>query len=165
MQNLYDSYKQKVTSGLIAADVEQEKAARVLQCLRDDLVVKRGIFKKKNNPKGVYIYGGVGRGKSMLMDMFYKGLPVSIRKRRVHFHEFMIETQDWLHTRRSGGAVDNLLPLYAKYVADGTKVLCFDEFHVTDVADAMILSRLFTALSDYGVAVVVTTHSPPDSLY
>ncbi len=165
MQNLYDSYKQKVTSGLIAADVEQEKAARVLQCLRDDLVVKRGIFKKKNNPKGVYIYGGVGRGKSMLMDMFYKGLPVSIRKRRVHFHEFMIETQDWLHTRRSGGAVDNLLPLYAKYVADGTKVLCFDEFHVTDVADAMILSRLFTALFDYGVAVVVTTNWPPDSLY
>ena len=165
MQNLYETYRAKISDGLITPDAEQDKAALALQRLYDDLTAKKSLFGKTKSFKGVYIFGGVGRGKSMLMDLFYEVLPQGIEKRRVHFHEFMIETQDWLHAKRAGKAVDNLLPLYARHVADESKVLCFDEFHVTDVADAMLLSRLFTALFDYGVAIVVTTNWPPDSLY
>ena len=81
----------------------------------------------------------LGRGKSMLMDLFFDALPDTIKKRRVHFHAFMIETQDWLHRARSGPNPEHILPDYANYVTDQSRVLCFDEFHVTDVADAMIL--------------------------
>lgn len=165
MASLLDLYKAKVTSGELMADAGQEDAAAALQRLHTDLTVKRRFFARKKPVKGVYIYGGVGRGKSMLMDMFYDNLPGGISKRRVHFHEFMIETHDWLHARRAGKAVDNLLPDYAEYVADNAKVICFDEFHVTDVADAMILSRLFAALFDLGVVVVSTSNWVPDRLY
>ena len=165
MQSLLDLYKSKVKSGELSADVHQEAATVALQRLHTDLTRKRRFFARKKPVKGVYIYGGVGRGKSMLMDMFYDNLPAGISKRRVHFHEFMIETHDWLHARRAGKAVDNLLPDYADYVADNSKVICFDEFHVTDVADAMILSRLFAALFDLGVVVVSTSNWVPDRLY
>lgn len=118
----------------------------------------------ENDIKGVYLYGGVGRGKSMLMDLFYDFIPPTIQKRRVHFHEFMIETHDWLHQKR-GDQMDDLLPAYADHVARQTKLLCFDEFHVTDVADAMILGRLFTALMEQNVVVVATSNWAPDNLY
>ncbi len=165
MQNLLEAYNSKIESGDIAKDADQARASNALQRLYNDVTVKKSFLSKKKPIKGVYLYGGVGRGKSMLMDLFVTHLPESIKKRRVHFHAFMIETQDWLHERRAGKAVDNLLPQYAKYVAENTRVLCFDEFHVTDVADAMLLSRLFTALFDHGVAIVSTSNWQPDRLY
>ncbi len=165
MQSLLEKYKHDVADGVIVKDDAQEKAALALQRLHADLIRKRTLFARKKPIKGVYIYGGVGRGKSMLMDLFYDNLPADIPKRRVHFHEFMIETHDWLHALRAGKAVDNLLPEYAKYVARNYKVICFDEFHVTDVADAMILSRLFASLFDLGVVVVSTSNWVPDRLY
>ncbi len=165
MQNILEQYHARIDGGEIARDPEQEKAARALDRLFTDLTKKTSFFSKKKLPKGVYIHGGVGRGKSMLMDMFFHALPSSILIRRLVFHVFMIDTHDWLHERLAGKAVDNLLPDYADFVAKNTKVLCFDEFHVTDVADAMILSRLFAALFDLGVAVVATSNWVPDRLY
>lgn len=170
MPKLLERYHAKIEAGEIAPDTAQEKVVAALNRLAMDVKKKprslAGRLFRKNAPvKGVYIYGSVGRGKSMVMDLFVSSLPDSIKKRRVHFHAFMIETQDWLHQRRAGKAVDNLLPEYARHVADTVRVLCFDEFHVTDIADAMILSRLFTALFDQGVAVVATSNWPPDRLY
>ncbi len=165
MPKLLDTYRAKVSSGEITPDPEQEKAAIALQRLQEDLAAKKGFFSKKKPVRGVYIHGGVGRGKSMLMDLFFVHLPENTKKRRVHFHAFMIETQDWLHHQRLDKASDSVFEDYAKHVANTVRVLCFDEFHVTDVADAMILSRLFTALFDYGVAVVATSNWVPDRLY
>lgn len=183
MPKLIETYCAKVEVGEISKDAAQEKVIVALDRLACDVTTTppslalllsprlrrnkggSGWWKKKSPVKGVYIYGGVGRGKSMVMDLFFASLPATIKKRRIHFHAFMIETQDWLHQRRAGKAVDNLLPEYAKHVSDRTKVLCFDEFHVTDIADAMILSRLFTALFEKGVAVVATSNWPPDRLY
>lgn len=179
MQNLLEAYR---ANDDLRVDPEQEKAAVALQRLYEDVVFSRSSgrkilsgFRKALSPalslkgeggtRGVYLYGGVGRGKSMLMDLFFETLPANIKKRRVHFHAFMIETHDWLHAKRAGKAVDNLLPEYARYVADHAKVLCFDEFHVTDVTDAMMLSRLFTVLFDLGVAIVTTSNWEPDRLY
>lgn len=161
-------YQQKINLEGFIPDAGQERAVAALERLKNDLTVGSskgflGLFRKPT-PKGVYMHGGVGRGKSMLMDMFFNSLPDKIKRRRVHFHGFMIETYDWLHKRR-GDKVDTILPDYAKHVAGQVDVLCFDEFYVTDVADAMILGRLFTALMDRGVVIVVTTNWKPDRLY
>lgn len=157
----------KIEQSGLTLDPAQERASAALQRLADNLTASpKGILQrsKKATIPGVYLHGGVGRGKSMLMDMFYESLPESVKARRVHFHAFMIETHDWLHARR-GDKVDTLLPDYAKHVAGQARVLCFDEFYVTDVADAMILGRLFTALFDRGVAVVMTSNWKPERLY
>ncbi|MFA5591708.1 MAG: cell division protein ZapE [Micavibrio sp.] len=162
---MIESYHALIAQNDIAADEAQARAARSLQRLQDELAANEKRFFKKKKIRGVYIYGGVGRGKSMLMDLFFEALPPHMLGRRIHFHEFLIETHDWLHQRRAGKAVDNLLPAYAAFVAKNVRVLCFDEFHVTDVADAMILSRLFAALFDLGVVVVATSNWIPDRLY
>lgn len=165
MPEILKKYEGEVAAGRLKKDVRQRHAAEAFDRLHAELTQKKPFFARRRKVRGVYLYGGVGRGKSMLMDMFFDALPPAMPKRRVHFHEFMIETHDWLHERRAGKAMDNLLPQYARHVAANAGVLCFDEFHVTDVADAMILSRLFAALLNYGVVVAATSNWPPDRLY
>jgi cell division protein ZapE len=189
MTSLQTIYDRKISEGELKADPVQAQAVNVLNRLFEDVSylsqkAEGGSFfdkiknlaksSKSMPPKGVYMHGGVGRGKSMVMDLFFDTLPTGIRKRRVHFHEFMIEVHDYIHSRRDydithhgevRGGVDMALPLLAQRVAEQAQVLCFDEFHVVDVADAMILGRLFTALFDHGVIVVATSNWPPDRLY
>src|SRR5262249_48525544 len=119
--------------------------------------------------RGLCIYGEVGRGKTMLMDLFFAASPV-MRKRRVHFHEFMVDVHerihDWRQRRRRGevSGEDPIAPVAAA-LAEQAWLLCFDEFHVTDIADAMILGRLFKRLFENGVVVVATSNVAPDELY
>jgi cell division protein ZapE len=112
-------------------------------------------------PKGLYIWGGVGRGKTFLMDSFYQSLPFR-RKRRIHFHNFMIEVH--LGMKRLAGEPDPLMAL-ADGIGKSTRFLCLDEFHVDDIADAMILGRLLEGLMERGVILLTTSNYPPDGLY
>lgn len=174
------SYEKQIDDGLLHKDSVQHKAVKVLDRVRDNLVdryegeekrffLAKMLPVKRSYVHGVYMYGGVGRGKSMLMDLFYEALPAEVKCRRVHFHEFMIEVHEYMHARRSDGSasegVDGSLPLFAARLSERVSVLCFDEFHVVDVADAMILGRLFTALFERGVTVIATSNWPPDDLY
>ncbi|MGH1379254.1 MAG: cell division protein ZapE [Alphaproteobacteria bacterium] len=174
-------YNERINSGEIRPDPIQKQAIDELQRLYDDIVEcenapKVSIFKRftksgKNivSPKGVYFYGGVGRGKSMIMDLFYNSLPEGVKKRRVHFHEFMIEVHEYIHSRSMDGSVmgvvDQALPSLAALIASRSKILCFDEFHVVDITDAMILGRLFKILFEHDVTVVTTSNWAPDDLY
>ena len=112
-------------------------------------------------PKGLYLWGGVGRGKTFLMDAFYAGLPYR-RKRRIHFHNFMAEVHNEM--KALAGEADPLIAL-ADNIERSTRLLCLDEFHVDDIADAMILGRLVAALFERGVVLMTTSNFPPDDLY
>ncbi|AZO49998.1 MAG: cell division protein ZapE [Mesorhizobium sp.] len=174
-------YDHLVETGAIARDPAQERIAAALDRLTDEISAKRlaqkssalgWLFARKQPPapvKGLYIHGGVGRGKTMLMDMFFELLPVR-RKRRVHFNDFMADVQDRIQkhrqARKNGDAKeDDPIPPVARALAEQAWVLCFDEFSVTDIADAMILSRLFSALFANGVVLVATSNVAPEGLY
>ncbi len=121
------------------------------------------------NNRGLYIWGSVGRGKTWLMDMFFDSVK-NINKRRVHFHDFMQDTHARIHAQRQKPVVGKSqkadpVPPVARALAREAKLLCFDEFAVTDVADAMILSRLFTIMFEHGVTVIATSNVAPDALY
>ena len=126
-----------------------------------------GLWSKKNKNiiKGIYLWGGVGGGKTMLMDMFYKQIN-NKQKYRTHFHEFMLSVHQKIHEwRQKNNDEIDPLPIIAKGIAEENKIICFDEFTVTDVADAMILSKLFTNLFECGVTIVATSNVEPDKLY
>ena len=116
-------------------------------------------------PRGLYIHGPVGVGKSFLMDLFYASVNVPITKRRVHFHEFMLEVHHRIFVYKQTHPRGDAIPIVAQQLSQEAQLLCFDEFQVTDVADAMILKRLFLLLMDLNVVVVATSNRAPDSLY
>jgi cell division protein ZapE len=166
---MIQAFNAALTTRGIVADEAQQVAAQRLQAFYDELLAfkaarrtrLRKLLVRPALPKGVWFWGGVGRGKSFLMDCFFDAVPYQ-RKRRVHFHAFMRE----IHERLKGHK-DETDPLakVAAQVAEETRLMCFDEFHVSDIADAMILARLMQALFDAGVLFCITSNYPPDGLY
>ncbi|MGQ2976449.1 MAG: cell division protein ZapE [Sphingopyxis sp.] len=171
MTTVLAAYDALVAAGELRPDPEQRAAAERLNQLQAELeaVPKRGSLlwrlagRKPEALRGVYLWGAVGRGKSMLMDLFYDHLAIQ-RKRRVHFHAFMLDVHARMREVRKSESGDPI-PLVADALAENTRCLAFDEMVVNNSADAMILSRLFTALIDRGVTMVATSNRPPKDLY
>lgn len=171
MTFVFDRYRALVEAGELRPDPEQAAAAMKLAALATELeatpkrgsVLWRALGRLPDPPRGVYLWGGVGRGKSMLMDLFFSCLDIR-RKRRVHFHEFMIDVHRRLAEERRKEAGDPIVPVAAAMVGEA-RLIAFDEMVVNNSADAMILSRLFTAMWERGLTVVATSNRPPGDLY
>jgi cell division protein ZapE len=168
-ETIQEIYTRLAGEGRLESDPAQHEVLPALQVLRETLEAgpvlrRKGLFSKAPvAPKGIYLWGGVGRGKSMLMDLFHASVNIE-QKRRVHFHAFMQEVQQGLHEARKTGVDDAILPV-AEAVMRDVRLLSFDEMQITDIADAMIVGRLFERLFAGGVAIVTTSNRPPDDLY
>lgn len=170
-QTVTERYIALVVAGELKADPDQAAAVAALGQVQDQLeaVPPRGstlwrfLGKKPDPVRGLYLWGGVGRGKSMLMDLFYESVRIK-RKRRAHFHEFMLDIHARLKVERAKEEGDPIPPL-VETLADEARLLCFDEMVVNNTADAAIMSRLFSGLIANGVTVVTTSNRHPDDLY
>ncbi|NSX54434.1 cell division protein ZapE [Parasulfitobacter algicola] len=163
--DLIELYDTKVAAGQLNADPAQQAVLPELERIRAALAqpVKKGLFRKPPAPpKGLYLWGGVGRGKSMLMDLFADH--VGAGSRRVHFHAFMQEVHQGMHEARKRGVDDAIVPVADAVIAK-VRCLAFDEMQITDITDAMIVGRLFEKLFEGGVVVVTTSNRVPDDLY
>lgn len=174
MPVLQQHYQQALTTGRIQPDIAQQQAVAALDRVVRDVAKARkrkdkmlGFLRKERKVKGLYLYGSVGRGKTMLMDWCVQALQQKhIRAERWHFHAFMLDIHQNLNNLKAHTKVlDSRVNKLADQWADRVEVLCFDEFHVTDVADAMIMMPLFTRLFERGVTVVATSNWQPDALY
>ena len=166
MTAMSELYPALVADGTLQADSAQQAVLPEFDRIRAAVLqpVKKGLFRKPPPPpKGLYLWGGVGRGKSMLMDLFAENLG-DVPARRVHFHAFMQEIHAAMHDVRKTGVDDAIAPVAAD-VAASVRVLAFDEMQITDITDAMIVGRLFEALFAAGVVVVTTSNRVPDDLY
>ena len=170
MQSLTQIYDARVAEGAIRDDAHQRAILPLLddrRALLDQPVKKPllgGLFRKAPEPvRGLYLWGGVGRGKSMLMDLFV-GAVANPARRRVHFHAFMQEIHAGMHEARKRGVDDALAPVASRVAAE-VRLLAFDEMQITDITDAMIVGRLFQMLFEAGVMVVTTSNRPPEDLY
>ena len=171
-QTLIEIYDARVAGGSLRADPAQRAVLPVLEDLRAWLEAhatrKIGLFaglfaRPAPPPKGLYLWGGVGRGKSMVMDLFVENTAIT-QKRRVHFHAFMQEIHQGMHEARKRGVEDALAPV-AEAVARDIRLLAFDEMQITDITDAMIVGRLFEKLMAAGVVIVTTSNRAPEELY
>ncbi len=166
-------YRARLAKGVLKADPAQALGVEKLELLANRLVryappVKTdwlAYFTRKRGavPRGLYIFGGVGSGKTMLMDLFFESIPFAA-KRRLHFHQFMAEVHNRIAAARKEVPGDPI-PHVAREIANEAKLLCLDEFEVTDIADAMILGRLFEGLFGHGAVIVATSNTPPAELY
>ena len=173
MSNLIQSYRERCQSESLEENDLQIKLLQDLSIFRKNLKLNylekiKLLFKESSISSCFYIFGNVGVGKTLIMDLFYNEIH-EVRKKRIHFHEFMISTHESLHKIRSETSkIDNssyLIKRYAKDLKKDFDLLCFDEFQVTNIADAMILGQLFTELFALNIKVILTSNDKPDSLY
>ena len=159
------AYAMALAAGELKSDAAQGAAAAKLAALARALTPKKlSLFGKPAVPKGLYLWGDVGRGKTMLMDMFFEEVSEP-KKQRIHFNAFMADIHARIHQLRGQPGIDDPIAPVARAIAKEARLLCFDEFQVTDVADAMILGRLFEQFFAHNMVIVATSNTSPDRLY